>query len=297
MSSKPSQQTNSPGQTISSWWRLMRFDRPIGILLLLWPTLWALWIAGDGQPSLKNLVIFVLGVTLTRAGGCIINDYADRDFDAHVERTRSRPLATGEIKPRQALIGFIIIMLLAFGLVLLTNLLTIKLAFVALALAVSYPFFKRFTHLPQLVLGLAFSWGMIMAFAAEQNQVPTVAWWLLAANLVWTVYYDTLYAMVDRQDDLKIGVKSTAILFGRYDLLILSLLLLAFLWLLISVGWLIGGGWIYYTSLVVAGGLMLRQLIRSSSRKPADCFWAFLNNNYVGLVVFLGIVGSYLLHG
>ncbi len=275
----------------------MRFDRPIGILLLLWPTLWALWIAGDGQPSLKNLVIFVLGVTLTRAGGCIINDYADRDFDAHVERTRSRPLATGEIKPRQALIGFIIIMLLAFGLVLLTNLLTIKLAFVALALAVSYPFFKRFTHLPQLVLGLAFSWGMIMAFAAEQNQVPTVAWWLLAANLVWTVYYDTLYAMVDRQDDLKIGVKSTAILFGRYDLLILSLLLLAFLWLLISVGWLIGGGWIYYTSLVVAGGLMLRQLIRSSSRKPADCFWAFLNNNYVGLVVFLGIVGSYLLHG
>lgn len=275
----------------------MRFDRPIGILLLLWPTLWALWIAGDGQPSLKNLVIFVLGVTLTRAGGCIINDYADRDFDAHVERTRSRPLATGEIKPRQALIGFIIIMLLAFGLVLLTNLLTIKLAFVALALAASYPFFKRFTHLPQLVLGLAFSWGMIMAFAAEQNQVPTVAWWLLAANLVWTVYYDTLYAMVDRQDDLKIGVKSTAILFGRYDLLILSLLLLAFLWLLISVGWLIGAGWIYYTSLVVAGGLMLRQLIRSSSRKLADCFWAFLNNNYVGLVVFLGIVGSYLLHG
>ncbi len=274
----------------------MRFDKPIGILLLLWPTLWALWIAGDGGPNLKNLIIFVLGVTLTRAGGCIINDYADRDFDGHVERTSGRPLAAGEIKPRHALFGFVVLMLLAFGLVLLTNTLTIKLAFIALALAASYPFFKRFTHLPQFVLGLAFSWGMIMAFAAEQNQVPVVAWWLLAANLVWTVYYDTLYAMADREDDLKIGVKSTAILFGRFDLLILSVLAVVFLGLLVKVGILIGTGTLYYSGLVIAGLLMLRQLTRCRSRKTVDYFWAFLNNNYVGLVVFAGIVGSYLIH-
>ncbi|MCF6262708.1 MAG: 4-hydroxybenzoate octaprenyltransferase [Xanthomonadales bacterium] len=273
----------------------MRFDKPIGILLLLWPTLWALWIAGDGGPSIKNLIIFTLGVILTRAGGCIINDYADRNIDGRVARTSQRPLATGEIKPKHALIGFAVIMLLAFGLVLLTNALTIKLAFVALALAASYPFFKRFTHLPQFMLGLAFSWGMVMAFAAEQNQVPAVAWWLLAANLVWTVYYDTLYAMVDREDDLEIGVKSTAILFGRFDLQILSVLTVVFLGLLTQVGLLIGAGVIYFSGLLVAGLLMLRQLLRCRSRKASDCFSAFLNNNYVGLVVFAGIVGSYLM--
>ncbi|MCF6224842.1 MAG: 4-hydroxybenzoate octaprenyltransferase [Xanthomonadales bacterium] len=287
---------SDPRSILSSWWRLMRFDKPIGILLLLWPTLWALWIAGDGEPNLKNLIIFALGVTLTRAGGCIINDYADRDFDGHVERTSGRPLATGKIRPRHALFGFVVLMLLAFGLVLLTNALTIKLAFVALALAASYPFFKRFTHLPQFVLGLAFSWGIIMAFAAEQNQIPAVAWWLLAANLVWTVYYDTLYAMVDREDDLKIGVKSTAILFGRFDLLILSVLVVVFLGVLVQVGILIGAGVLYYSGLVIAGLLMLRQLTRCRSRKAAGYFWAFLNNNYVGLVVFAGIVGSYLMH-
>jgi len=273
----------------------MRFDRPIGILLLLWPTLWALWIAGDGSPSIKNLLIFVLGVTLARAGGCIINDYADRSIDKHVQRTSDRPLATGEIKPRHALIGFAIIMLLAFGLVLLTNPLTIKLAFVALLLAAIYPFFKRFTHLPQLVLGLAFSWGMIMAFAAEQSQIPDIAWWLLLINLLWTVYYDTLYAMVDREDDLKIGVKSTAILFGRYDLRVLSLLIVWVLFLLTWIGLWITANWVYYFGVSVAGVLFMRQLFLVRNRDPKACFKAFLNNNYVGLVVFLGVAGSYLM--
>ena len=273
----------------------MRFDKPIGILLLLWPTLWALWVAGDGRPSMKNLVIFILGVMLTRAGGCIINDYADRGFDGRVERTQARPLATGEIKPHAALIGFAIIMLLAFGLVLLTNALTIKLAFIALALAASYPFFKRFSNLPQLILGLAFSWGMIMAFAAEQNRIPAVAWWLLAANLVWTVYYDTLYAMVDRVDDLKIGIKSTAILFGRFDLAILVLLAMVFLGALIQVGLLIGANIYYYSGVSLAGLIMTRQLYLSRNREPGSCFNAFLNNNYVGMVVFIGLVMNYLL--
>lgn len=275
-----------------SWLRLMRFNRPIGILLLLWPTLWALWLAADGQPSIKNLLIFTLGVILARAGGCIINDYADRKIDPHVARTAQRPLARGEISPKSALFGFFLVMLLAFALVLLTNALTIKLAFVALALAATYPFFKRFTHLPQLVLGLAFSWGMIMAFAAEQNQVPAMAWWLLAANLVWTVYYDSLYAMVDREDDLRIGVKSTAILFGRYDLLILAWLALAFIALLVWVGIQFAAGGFYYAGLLLAAMLMAQQLYLSRKREPQACFKAFLNNNYVGLVIFMGIVLS-----
>ncbi len=274
----------------ASWLRLMRFDRPIGILLLLWPTLWALWIAGNGSPSVKNLVIFTLGVILARAGGCIINDYADRKIDPHVTRTSQRPLATGEITPRHALIAFAVVMLLAFGLVLLTNALTIKLAFVALALAATYPFFKRFTHLPQVVLGIAFSWGMIMAFAAEQNQIPAIAWWLLAANLVWTVYYDSLYAMVDREDDIRIGVKSTAILFGKFDLLILCLLAVAFIGLQVYIGFQLFANNIYYASLLLASILLLWQLYQSRRREPDACFRAFLNNNYVGLVILIGIV-------
>ncbi len=275
---------------IGSWLRLMRFDRPIGILLLLWPTLWALWIAGNGSPSIKNLIIFTLGVILTRAGGCIINDYADRNIDPHVARTSLRPLAKGEISPPNALLGFAVVMIVAFGLVLLTNALTIKLAFVALALAATYPFFKRFTHLPQLVLGLAFSWGMIMAFAAEQNQIPTIAWWLLAANLVWTVYYDSLYAMVDREDDIRIGVKSTAILFGKHDRLILALLAIVFLALLVWIGLQLMATAVYYIGLLVVTGLLAWQLYLSRKRDPAACFRAFLNNNYVGLVVLIVIV-------
>ena len=202
----------------------MRFDKPIGILLLLWPTLLALWIAGDGQPALKNIIIFCAGVVLMRAAGCIMNDVADRDLDPHVLRTRLRPLAAGELTVREALAMFLVLMILAFGLVLLTNTLTIKLAFVGAALASSYPIFKRVTHFPQVVLGVAFGWGIPMAFAAETYHVPMVAWWLLATNIVWSVIYDTLYAMVDRDDDIRVGIKSTAILFGQHDLMALRIL-------------------------------------------------------------------------
>src|SRR5210317_902813 len=217
-------------------WRLMRFDRPIGILLLLWPTLWALWIAGEGSPTAKNILIFCTGVVLMRAAGCIMNDVADRDFDPHVERTRSRPLASGELSVREALLAFFTLMLLAFGLVLMTNLLTIKLAFAGAVLASTYPFFKRWTHFPQVVLGVAFGWGIPMAFAAETGQVASAAWWILLINVIWSVIYDTLYAMVDRDDDISIGLKSTAILFGRFDLLILRLLKLLMIALLVWLG-------------------------------------------------------------
>ena len=209
----------------NAYWRLMRFDKPIGILLLLWPTWWALLLAGSGHPSLKNSLIFTAGVVLMRAAGCVMNDIADRDFDPHVERTRLRPLASGELGLSQALGTFVVLMILAFLLVLLTNALTIKLAFIGAALALTYPFFKRFTHLPQVVLGIAFGWGIPMAFAAENLEVPWAAWWLLGINTLWSVIYDTLYAMVDREDDMAVGVKSTAILFGRSDILIIGILM------------------------------------------------------------------------
>ncbi len=214
----------------------MRFDRPIGILLLLWPTLWALWIAGDGSPSAKNILIFCTGVVLMRAAGCIMNDVADRGFDPHVERTRNRPLASGELTVRQAILAFIVLMLLAFGLVLMTNILTIQLAFAGAVLASTYPFFKRWTHLPQVILGLAFGWGIPMAFAAETGQIAPAAWLILLINVIWSVIYDTLYAMVDREDDISIGLKSTAILFGQNDLVIIRLLKILMIALLLLLG-------------------------------------------------------------
>ena len=244
----------------NAYWRLMRFDRPIGILLLLWPTLWALWIAGAGSPHLKNILIFVAGVIIMRAAGCIMNDVADRDFDPHVERTRARPLAAGELTVREAMVLFALLMLAAFGLVLLTNALTVKLAFVGAALAASYPFCKRFTHLPQVVLGVAFGWSMIMAFAAETGAVPGVAWWLLAINTVWSVIYDTLYAMVDREDDLAIGVKSTAILFGQHDLTVLRMLKLCMVAMLMALGFAMDFTWPWYLGVAAAAGLFIRQL-------------------------------------
>jgi 4-hydroxybenzoate polyprenyltransferase len=201
----------------NAYWRLMRFDRPIGSLLLLWPTWWALLLAGQGHPRFRNIVIFTLGVVLMRAAGCVMNDIADRNYDLHVKRTRTRPIAAGELTVRQALITFFLLLLAAFSLVLLTNPLTIKLAFAGAALASTYPFFKRFTHLPQVVLGIAFGWGIPMAFAAETAALPWTAWWVLGINVIWAVIYDTLYAMVDRDDDVAIGVKSTAILFGQRD--------------------------------------------------------------------------------
>ena len=279
----------------NAYWRLMRFDRPIGILLLLWPTLWALWIAGAGTPSLKHILIFGTGVVLMRAAGCIMNDVADRDFDPHVERTRNRPLAAGELSTRQALALFVLLMLLAFGLVLLTNALTIKLAFAGAALAATYPFFKRVTHLPQIVLGIAFGWGMVMAFAAETNSIPPVAWWLLAINVVWSVIYDTLYAMVDREDDEALGIKSTAILFGSHDLLILRVLKAIMVAMLLWLGVQLELTWPWYLGVAVSAGLFVLQQIWVRDRQTAACFRAFLNNNRVGLVLFAGLLGHYAL--
>jgi 4-hydroxybenzoate polyprenyltransferase len=276
-------------------WRLMRFDRPIGILLLLWPTLWALWIAGGGHPSLKNVLIFCTGVVLMRAAGCIMNDVADRDFDPHVERTRNRPLASGELTVRQALLTFFVLMLLAFGLVLMTNALTIKLAFAGAVLASSYPFFKRWTHLPQVVLGLAFGWGIPMAFAAETGQVAPVAWLILVINVIWSVIYDTLYAMVDRDDDISIGLKSTAILFGRYDLLILRLLKLLMIALLTGLGLMLQLGWPWFTGVAIAAALFAWQQYQVRNRDRNACFEAFLNNNWVGVVIWAGLLGTYFL--
>jgi len=274
-------------------WRLMRFDRPIGILLLLWPTLWALWIAGVGSPSLKNLLIFCTGVVLMRAAGCIMNDVADRDFDPHVDRTRLRPLASGELTVRQALITFVLVMLLAFGLVLMTNALTIKLAFAGALLASTYPFFKRWTHFPQVVLGLAFGWGIPMAFAAETGQVPITAWLILLINVIWSVIYDTLYAMVDREDDIAIGLKSTAILFGRHDLLILRVLKGCMILLLLLLGWIMGFSWPWFSGVAIAAILFVVQQYRVRSRGREACFKAFLNNNWVGLAIWVGLMISY----
>ena len=277
----------------NAYWRLMRFDKPIGTLLLLWPTWWALLLAGDGLPSLKNALIFTAGVVLMRAAGCVMNDIADRDFDPHVERTRCRPLAAGELTLRQALGLFVILMLLAFGLVLMTNALTVKLAFVGAALAATYPFFKRVTHLPQVVLGIAFGWAVPMAFTAVQGVIPPVAWWLFAATVVWALIYDTMYAMVDRDDDLAIGVKSTAILFGRFDRVAVAALQGLMLGLLWYAGHLADRGIPFLLGLAVAGGLFVYQqrLIRGRLREA--CFSAFLNNNYVGLAVFAGLFLDY----
>jgi 4-hydroxybenzoate polyprenyltransferase len=272
----------------------MRFDKPIGILLLLWPTLWALWIAGAGAPALKNVLVFCAGVVLMRAAGCIMNDIADRDFDPHVERTRSRPLAAGELSTRQALAAFMLLMLMAFGLVLMTNALTVKLAFAGAALAASYPFFKRVTHLPQIVLGVAFGWGMVMAFAAETNAVPAVAWWLLGINVLWSVIYDTLYAMVDREDDASIGIKSTAILFGRHDLRILRILKAAMLAMLAWLGIWLGLSWPWFLALALSAALFIVQQVWIRDRDRDACFRAFLNNNWVGLILFAGLLGHYL---
>ena len=271
----------------------MRFDRPIGILLLLWPTLWALWIAGDGSPSVKNVIIFCLGVVLMRAAGCIMNDVADRKFDGHVERTRQRPLAAGELSVREALAAFTILMLIAFGLVLLTNVLTIQLAFIAAALASSYPFFKRWTHLPQIVLGIAFGWGIPMAFAAEANHVPAVAWLILLINVIWSVIYDTLYAMVDRDDDIAIGLKSTAILFGGHDLLILRALKLIMVTLMVWLGIILNLAWPWFTGVALAAILFVVQQIKVKERSRDACFKAFLNNNWVGLVLFAGLLAAF----
>jgi 4-hydroxybenzoate polyprenyltransferase len=274
--------------------RLMRLDRPIGILLLLWPVLWALWIAGAGKPSLPVLLVFVAGVVLMRSAGCVINDYADRAFDPQVKRTRDRPLAAGRVRPRESLALFAVLAFSAFMLVLCMNRLTILLSFVGAALTVSYPFMKRWTHLPQFYLGAAFGWGVPMAFAAQTGSVPADAWILFGATLCWAVAYDTAYAMVDRDDDIRVGLKSTAILFGRADRLMIALFHALTLVLLAWTGARAGLGLTYYMGLLLAAGLALYQQWLMRARDRDGCFRAFLNNNWFGVAVFVGLVLEYL---
>lgn len=268
---------------------LMRMDKPIGTWLLAWPTFWALLIAGGGDPSVRLVAIFAAGVFLMRSAGCVINDFADRHFDGQVERTKDRPLATGAVTAAEALALFAVLVLLAFALVLTLNPLTIALSFVAVALAIAYPFTKRFTHLPQFVLGAAFSMAIPMAFAAEANTLPLVCWLLFVANTLWTVAYDTQYAMVDRDDDVKTGIKSTAVLFGRYDVLMIALLQAGTLALLASVGWLINGRLVFWLALAIMAGFFLWQLWHIRHRERAACFRAFRQNHYAGMVVAIGL--------
>lgn len=281
--------------TLNAYWRLMRFDRPIGSLLLLWPTLWALFLATNGLPNLKIIVIFVLGVIFMRAAGCVINDYADRHIDGHVKRTASRPLATGEISANAARTLFIGLILISFILVLQLNGLTILLSFVAAALASIYPFMKRYTHLPQVILGMAFGWSIPMAFTAVSEQLPLSCWLLFAANLAWTIAYDTQYAMVDRDDDLRIGVKSTAILFAEFDNSIVALLQLFSLFLFVVIGVLNSFTFAYYFALIGAAACFIYQCRLTKERLRENCFLAFLNNNWAGFAFFIAILcGIYL---
>lgn len=274
--------------------RLMRIDRPIGSLLLLWPTYWALWIAAQSIPSLHILIVFTAGVFLMRAAGCVINDFADRHFDGHVERTKHRPLPSGDVTEKEAKILFASLVGLSFLLVLTLNSMTIWLSVAGLALAWIYPFVKRVSHLPQVVLGAAFGWSIPMGFSAVSESLPLVCWVLFLVNILWSVIYDTQYAMVDRNDDLKIGVKSTAILFGQYDKLIIGILQIVMIVLLVLVGSLADLGAVYHIALSLSALLFIYQQKLMVDRERAPCFKAFLNNNYVGLILFIGIFLSYL---
>ena len=274
---------------------LMRLDKPIGILLLLWPMLWALWIAAEGKPSLDVFIVFSLGVLLMRSAGCVINDYADRKIDGHVERTKNRPIAAGNIQAREALWLFIGLCFTAFVLVVLfMNTLTIQLSFVGALLAFIYPFTKRHTYLPQVFLGLAFGWAVPMVFAAQTGEVPQLAWLLLTGTVLWATAYDTMYAMVDRPDDLKIGVKSTAILFGEADKVIIGMLQMLLILVLILVGRQAELGVFYYLGVSSAVGFSLYQQFLIRDRQQPACFTAFLNNNWLGMAVFVGIAADYL---
>ncbi|MGD8909588.1 MAG: 4-hydroxybenzoate octaprenyltransferase [Chromatiales bacterium] len=274
---------------------LVRLHRPIGILLLLWPTMWALWLAGEGQPPWGIVLVFMSGVALMRSAGCAINDYADRDIDGSVARTKTRPIAMGLVSPNEAIGVFLALSLLAATLLIFLNWPTRLLSLVALVLAVIYPFMKRFTHLPQVILGAAFGWAVPMVFMALNETIPPMAWLLFVATLIWALIYDTQYAMVDREDDLKIGVKSSAILFGRYDNPIVGLLQIVMLGLLFWVGRMAGLGWFYHLGLLGGAGLFVYQQWLTRERQPKACFDAFLNNNLFGLVIFLGLVFDYLI--
>lgn len=272
---------------------LMRVNKPVGLYLLLWPTLWSLWLAAKGMPSIKNLVIFTLGCFLMRSAGCVINDYADRNIDKHVKRTKDRPLTSGQVHSMEAVDLFIVICALSFLLVLCTNMYTIALSVVGLLLAASYPFMKRYTYFPQVMLGAAFSWSIIMAYVAETNTLPRDIWLVYIAVLVWTVCYDTFYAMVDREDDLKIGVKSTAILFGDFDRQITAVLQMFVVFVFLLIGYRFQLGIIYYISTIIAAALFAYQQLLIQDRTPENCFKAFLNNQWVGLIIFIGIAADY----
>lgn len=278
---------------LDAYERLMRLDKPIGILLLLWPTLWALWMSSRGSPNWIIVWIFLLGTVLMRSAGCVMNDYADRRFDPHVERTRARPLATGEVSGKEALLLAAVLSLLAFTLVLMLNSLTIVLSVVALFLAATYPLTKRFFSIPQAYLGIAFGFGIPMAFAAHNNVVPPIAWWLLLANIFWAIAYDTEYAMVDREDDVRIGIRSSALFFGKHDLAAIMGCYAAMLAILAYVGIRLHLHWPYFVGLLVAAGLAGYHYTLIRTRERAACFKAFLHNNWVGAAIFAGLLLSY----
>ncbi|NNM81009.1 MAG: 4-hydroxybenzoate octaprenyltransferase [Burkholderiales bacterium] len=274
--------------------RLMRIDKPIGSLLLLWPTLWGLWAASGGKPNPDVLLVFIIGTILMRSAGCVMNDYADMEYDPHVERTRERPLASGKVGRKEAMLLALGLSLCAFVLVLFLNRLTIELSFAALFLAASYPFTKRFFAIPQAYLGIAFGFGIPMAFAAETGSVPMLAWVLLLANFFWTIAYDTEYAMVDRDDDIRIGIRTSALTFGRFDVAAVMVCYVIMLMLLTHVGIELGRGIFYYAGLAGAGVLMLYHYALIRNRERDKCFRAFLHNNWVGGVIFIGIFFDYL---
>ena len=280
---------------MNAYIRLMRLDKPIGSLLLLWPTYWALFLSADGWPDLDILVIFTLGVFIMRSAGCVINDFADRKIDMHIIRTQGRPLATGEISSNSALVLFGLLLLIALGLVLQTNILTIKLSLIALMLATLYPFTKRWTNLPQLVLGAAFGMSVPMAFSAQTGVIPLTAWLVFIATLVWTLIYDTFYAMADRDEDLKVGVKSTAILFAKYDQIIITLLQILLIVVFVLIGNTFDLGLIYDFSLVIILFFMIYHQLLLKKRQKEEYFKAFLSNNFIGMTVFLGIFLSVII--
>jgi 4-hydroxybenzoate polyprenyltransferase len=277
------------------YFRLVRLDKPIGILLLLWPTLTALWFASNGKPDWTLVAIFVVGTVLMRSAGCAINDYADRDFDKHVQRTKDRPITSGQIKPKEALVVALVLALISFALILPLNALTKQLSIAAVIIAASYPYFKRFFAIPQAYLGIAFGFGIPMAFAATLNTVPVAAWWLLLANVFWSVAYDTEYAMVDRDDDLKIGMKTSAITFGRFDVAAIMICYVLTLALIFVVGWQFGLRWWFVAGLLIAAGCVVYHYMLIRTRDRAGCFAAFRHNNWLGGAVFGGIAVDYLL--
>jgi 4-hydroxybenzoate polyprenyltransferase len=280
---------------LALYFRLIRLDKPIGILLLLWPTLIALWLASYGKPDLGLLLIFTLGTALMRSAGCAINDYADRDIDKHVKRTAERPLTSGRIQPWEALMVAALLAALSFVLILPLNALTRQLSVAALLIAASYPYFKRFFAIPQAYLGIAFGFGIPMAFAAVQGQVPAVAWWLLAANVFWAVAYDTEYAMVDRDDDLRIGIRTSAITFGRFDVIAVMLCYGAALAIDLVCGWELGLRWWFVAGIALAGAIALYHYRLIRGRDRMACFAAFRHNNWLGAAIFAGVALDYAL--